>query len=246
MSKGNNRETLDYYNRKFVVTLTGTIADYTGEVRFTIPPLNETGFSNGYNQCIIRLKEINIAGDQDGALADQVNPVFVQRNGGGLSTCQAGVLVKTSIPCRQVKHIASNYVAARWADGFDQSFHAICPVECKRTYIRSATALSGSVARGSSQVLQCPSISAAGAAEFNIDESVNFFHWIDTGSFEDSAVLCGVPFGQDHTFSVRDATNGVILGGLASGKDITNGRNSTTISIKLEILMLPNPTPDNR
>ena len=78
-----------------------------------------------------------------------------------------------------------------------------------------------------------------------IDESVNLFEYQDTGSFEDTAVLCGVPFGQSHRLQLRDAFNGAILGGLASGSNIALGRNSTRVTIKFEILMLPNPTPDN-
>ena len=59
-------------------------------------------------------------------------------------------------------------------------------------------------------------------------------------------MLCGVPFGQKHELKLRDAFNGQVLGGLASGLDTARGRNSTIVSLKLEILMLPNPTPEDR
>jgi len=245
MSKGNARETIDYYNRKFVVNITGTYNDADGEMGYTIPPLNETAFSSGYNQCLIRMKSVIISNAGVANFNDQVNPVFVLAAGGGMSNCPAGVVVRTSIPSRQVKHISNNYFAAGYPNLHDQSFHQIISPECKQSYIRSATAIDGVVTRGSKQVYQTP-LSSATAPHSAIDVSVNFFEYQDGGSFEDSAVLCGVPFGQSHKIQLRDAFNGAALGGLASGLNQANGRNNTTISIKLEILMLPNPTPQDR
>jgi hypothetical protein len=241
----NARETIDYYNRKFVYNITGQIRDFDGILPFDMPPLNDTAFSTGYNQCLVRVKHVIISNETNN-LADQVNPVFVQKNGGSLSSCNAGIIVKLSFPSRQVKHISDNYSLGVFPEGHDQSFHQLISPECKQTYIRSATAVSGVVARGSKQVFNTPVVAGVGGADHAIDESINFFEFQDTGSFEDSAVLCGVPFGQKHELKLRDAFNGVTLGGLASGADTTNGRNSTLVSLKLEILMLPNPTPEDR
>jgi|TARA_R100001086_G_C11780527_1_gene243497 hypothetical protein len=239
----NARETIDYYNRKFVINITGQIRDFDGIMPFNLPPLNDTGFSTGYNQCLVRIKQVIIS-NETATLADQVNPVFVSNNNGGLSSCNAGIIVKLSFPSRQVKHISDNYVLTVFPEGHDQSFHQLISPEAKQTYIRSATAIDGRIARGSKQVFQTPQ--TAGDPQNAIDESVNFFEYQDTGSFEDSAVLCGVPFGQKHELKLRDAFNGQVLGGLASGLDTARGRNSTIVSLKLEILMLPNPTPEDR
>ena len=244
MNKGNARETINYYNRKFVVNITGTYNDNDGEMGYTIPPLNETAFSSGYNQCLIRMKSVIISNAGVAAFNDQVNPVFVGRAGAGMSNCPAGVVVKTSIPSRQVKHISNDYFAAGYPQFHDSSFHQIISPECKQTYIRSATAIDGVISRGSKQVFQTPQIAAV--PQYAIDVSVNIFEYQDGGSFEDSAVLCGVPFGQSHKLQLIDAFNGTHLGGLASGLNTANGRNNTTVSIKLEILMLPNPTPQDR
>ena len=81
----NAKETLDYYNRKFVVNVSGVIRDADGIMEFNIPPPNEVANSNNYNQCIMRIKEIIIANDTIN-LADQVNPVFVQTAGGAPSS----------------------------------------------------------------------------------------------------------------------------------------------------------------
>jgi hypothetical protein len=240
----NARETLDYYNRKFVVNATGFIRDFDGKMNFKLPPLNDTGFSSGYNQCLMRIKQV-IIGINTPNLADQVNPVFVSNNGGGLSQCATGIIVRTSIPSRQVKSVSADYLVAQFPEGHDQSFHQLINVETKPTYIRSATQIDGKTVRGSKQIMEIPVVAAAAGTEHLVNDSCNFFEYLDSGSFEDSAVLCGVPFGQEHHIQLRDAFNGQTLGGLASGVNLANGRNSTEITVKFEILMLPNPTPDN-
>ena len=120
----NARETIDYYNRKFVVNVAGAISDFTGEMEFKMPPINDTTFSTGYNQCLIRIKHI-IIGNDTAALPDQVNPVFVTNNGGGVSSCITGIMVRTSIPSRQVKSVSDNFIVAHFGEGHDQSFHQI-------------------------------------------------------------------------------------------------------------------------
>jgi hypothetical protein len=241
----NAKETIDYYNRKFVINITGRINDVSGIMEFTIPPPNETGFSNNFNQCLMRIKEI-IIGNDTPALADQVNPVFVQKNGGGTISGSCGIIVRTNIPSRQVKSVSDSYVVAAFGEFHDQSFHQLVSPECKQTYIGSATAVDGRIIRGSKQVYQIPVVAAAAGTEHLIDESVNFFYYKDDSSFDDAAVLCGTPFGQQLELTLRDAISGVTLGGLASGINILNGRNTTQVSLKLEILMLPNPTPMDR
>ena len=241
----NAKETLDYYNRKFVVNVTGVIRDFDGGMEFNIPPPNETANSNNYNQCIMRIKEVIIANDT-AALANQINPVFVEKNGGAASPCMVGIIVRTSIPCRNSKSVSNNYTVANFGELHDQSFHQLVTPETKSTFIRSATAVQGRVVRGSKSVMETPVVGAIGAVEYAIDDSVNFFYYQDGSSFEDTAVLCANPFGSSHTLTLRDAFSGVTLGGLASGANTALGRGTTEISLKLEILMLPNPTPMDR
>lgn len=241
----NAKETLDYYNRKFVVNVTGSIRDADGAMEFNIPPPNEIANNNNYNQCIMRIKEVIIANDTPN-LADQINPVFVVKNGGGVATCMVGIIVRTTIPCRNTKSVSNNYIAANFGELHDQSFHQIVSPETRPTYIRSNNAVDGRVATGSKSVMETPVIGAAGGAEHSIDDSVNFFYYQDGSSFEDSAVLCANPFGSNHTLTLRDAFSGQTLGGLASGLNQANGRNTTEVTLKFEILMLPNPTPMDR
>ena len=241
----NAKETLDYYNRKFVVNVTGVIDDATGILEFNILPTNEVANSNNYNQCIMRIKEVIIANDT-AALPDQINPVFVTKGGGGVSSCMVGIIVRTTIPCRNTKSVSSNYAAGNFGEPHDQSFHQLVSPETKLTYIRSATVVSGRIVRGSRSVMETPVIGAVGGVEHGINDSVNFFYYQDGSSFEDAAVLCANPFGTAHNLTLRDANSGATLGGLASGANTAFGRGTTQISLKLEILMLPNPTPMDR
>lgn len=243
----NAKETLDYYNRKFVVNVTGGITDATGIMEFNIPPPNEVANSNNYNQCIMRIKEVIIANDTVN-IADQVNPVFVQSGGAGPVSGLAGIIVRTSIPCRNTKSVSDSYDAAAFGAALqhDQSFHQLVSPETKPTYLRSATAIDGRVCRGSKQIYQIPVVAAAAGTEHLVDESINFFYYQDSSSFEDAAVLCANPFGTRHTLTLRDAASGITLGGLAAGNNVANGRDTTQISLKLEIVMLPNPTPMDR
>ena len=134
----NAKEIIEYYNRKFTVTTTGAISGTDGFMKFKLPPLNETAFSNNYSQCLCRIKEIQIANLSEATLADNVNPVFVGiPAGGGLLRVENGLILKTSIPCRNIKHTASNFENDIWgADNyFDTSFHQSFAPEIKKMYI---------------------------------------------------------------------------------------------------------------
>ena len=244
----NAKEIIEYYNRKFTVTTTGAISGADGFMKFKLPPLNETAFSNNYSQCLCRIKEIQIANLSEATLADNVNPVFVGiPNATGLLPIQNGLILKTSIPCRNIKHTASNFENAIWGaeNYFDTSFHQSFSCEVKSTYITNATALDGRTALGSNNVLFTPNIVAAGNPQFQISESNHYYHFMDNGGFEDGATLIGNPFGQEHSLSILSAYNGEKVQ-LASGLDLARGRGSTMVRVKFEFLMLENPTPNDR
>lgn len=244
----NAREIVSYYNRKFTVTATGVVSGVDGFMKFNLPPLNETAFSNNYSQCLCRIKEIQIANGNEGTLADNVNSVFVGIPAAeGLKNVDNGLILKTSIPCRNIKHTASNFENDIWgADNFfDTSFHQSFAPEVKKMYITNATALDGRVARGSTNVLFTPDIVATGNPQFQISESKHYYHYMDNGGFEDGATLIGNPFGQEHSLSILSAFNGEKCQ-LASGLDPSRARNLTQVRVKFEMLMLENPTPNDR
>ena len=243
----NAKEIIEYYNRKFIINITGSARTSDGGFEFHIPPLNETAFSNNYSQCLCRIKEVQISQEQ-ATLPLQANPVFVNGVGGGaaITSITSGIVIKTSFPCRQVKHIGSNFSDAVFgADrNFDASFHAIVSPETKQSYFTAGQvgAANASVV-GSKEVNNIVNNDTANA--FAIDESVNFWYYKDDSSFEDSASILGNPFGQNHTFQLRSAFNGLPIH-LAAGDNIATGQGGTQVRISLEFLMLENPTPNDR
>lgn len=243
----NAREIIEYYNRKFMVTATGGLNGDTGLMSFKMPPLNETQFSNNYSQCLCRIKEIQISNSAGTTLADTINPVFVGTGTGGIKNVDNGLILKTSIPCRNMKHTASDFEDAVWGAEryFDTGLHQSFLPEVKKMYIENATALDGRTAVGATEVLFTPNVPAAGNPQFQINESKHCFHYVDNGGFEDGAVLVGNPFGQTHELQLRSAYNGERVQ-LASGLDNARARNGTQIRVKFEFLMLENPTPNDR
>ena len=243
----NAREIIEYYNRKFVINITGSARAFDGAFDFDIPPLNETAFSNNYSQCLCRIKDVQISQEQD-TMPLQANPVFVTGVGGSaaITSITSGIVIRTSFPCRQIKHIGSNWDVAVFGANrtFDASFHTIISPETRESYF--TTGQVGAAAqnvRGSKRVMNIVNNDAANA--FGIDESVNFWTWKDDSSFEDSASIIGNPFGQNHTFQLRSAFNGTPIH-LAAGDNIATGGEGTQVRICFELLMLENPTPNDR
>ena len=74
---------------------------------------------------------------------------------------------------------------------------------------------------------------------------MNAWEFEDSRPIEDAGILCPNPFGSDKLFKLRsvDTLTQVFLTSESNaGVAASNG---SSISIELEILMLPNPTPDD-
>ena len=248
----NAKEIIEYYNRKFIIDVNGVLGvgadEATNEIVVNIPPLNETAFSNNYSQCLIRIKELSIALSLNPA-ADlynkQANAVFAYDVAGTttIASADVGIMIKTDIPCRNTQHILAELPRA----GFGMTqFHQSCSVATQQTYQRQSKEFDGEQTRGTTNLMINPDIKAAGNEEVSFSLSPHTFEYCAHDTIESAGLLCATPFGRRVSFRVVDAFNNYALY-LANGRDITaGGGHGTALRVRLEILMLENPTPNDR
>tara|TARA_R110000751_G_scaffold8105_6_gene32713 strand:+ start:2221 stop:2991 length:771 start_codon:yes stop_codon:yes gene_type:complete len=248
----NAREIVEYYNRKFILDVNGSLGaggdEANNEIIVNIPPLNETAFSGNYSQCLVRIKELSIALSLDPAAdlyGKQANAVFVWDDAGTttIASADVGVMIKTDIPCRNTQHLLAELPRPNF--GMTQ-FHQSCPITTQPTYQRHSIVFDGLQTRGTTNLMINPDIKAAGNEEHSFSKSPHSFEYCAHDSIESAGLLCANPFGRRVSFKLVDAFNNVPLY-LAGGRDITDAAGQgTALRIRLEVLMLENPTPSNR
>jgi len=242
----NAKEEIDYQKRKFVFHLCGT--DTTGGnpgdcvFNFTIPSPNEVANSNNYNQCLIKIKSayLNNCRDNDGGL----NSVFTE-----ISTSAAPNAVRLAAAgCYLKSNIASNNCFIRSATTLEQRGGVGCILHTPDQQYKGSNAVGGIAAPGGSSVITLGA--GAGGAGLQGANSVslktNTWMYQDHRAIEDSGYLCGNPFNQEISFTLLDAAFLERIRLQAASNLGGVGSRGASISIELEVLMLPNPTPMDR
>lgn len=249
--RGGNLDSIEVANRYFKYECSGLFANNAGEtdanktLKFTLPPLSAIGFSNNYNQCLVKIRKV-IVGDNG-----SFNPVWAN----GLAALQfnstaAGIIVQTNIPCRNFGAVRNNnnFIPAA---NLDQRFGATFAPTFEDGVIVEGTNLTfnGEIpnvqtcAGQKRQLRIINGLAAAGggiAAGNQVERSNGFFVMEDTTSIFETGMLCGVPFGNELEVCFRDPFSDDKLG-LVDYTDTTTFIGG--ISIVFEFLMLPNPTP---
>lgn len=242
----NNREEIQYHQRKFKYSLSGD--DPAANFIFDLQPPNEFAFSDRYSQCLIKINHAYLSNRGD-AVNHGLDAVFMDVAGAvELMTC--GCLMMTDIRTNNCQSLSTNVgviVPPVGVGGFQTALSGIHAVlhntagsvgvagDFKGAAVEAAT----SVTRG---------FAAAGAAGIGAQQNnytVNLWEYRDDRPIEDAGVLCSNPFGRKmniELFSV-DSGNRVLMTSLSNlGVAASNG---SSLNIELEILMLPNPTPDD-
>lgn len=230
------KKAIDYYNRRYVLHFTSTRAE--ADFRFFVNPPNEYAFSNNYNQCLIKIRKAIVSnrGDQTNHGLDAQ---WTDLAGAGQVNNPAGVLMFSSIKSQQSIHHTS---------------HSATPIETGVQAILHNTTHSAGISgnfRGlanecASGVVRGLAAGGAGLQGENANiHSVATWEYHDERDIESSGILCPNPFGQNFTVGFRDPVNGNVCKLTSEGNFNVAASNGTSLNLELEILMLPNPTPED-
>ena len=226
---------------------------------FTLPPLNEMGFSDKYNQCLIKFNHIHLTGS---LITPSANGNFGEngiwfRSDGNAKIGGHGLILVSDIPCRNSYLDASiGYPAGsielhdpartqnklcQYVSGIPKSTPILrtpdvdgVDVQGMKYYLEN-----GTIGLGGTQIADSTApgnVSAGGVAGMN---SVNAYNYENHNDIFTDGVLCGLPFGGIVNFQVMDSVFNVPLC-LTSAPGHADG-GGTTLELEMVIQLLPNP-----
>jgi hypothetical protein len=252
---------------KFELTAVGNTqankGDYTNNdftFKFLLPPLNSMGFSDHYNQSLIKIR-----------FAEWYNPNSEAHNEipcavGGVVETNSKVNLHTNIPTR------NQVIIHQQGSVFTESNKIISNLQTPLHYRRghhllTNDAIDGIAATsitGTDEITEIGNDTTAGTPatplavddgsgntgaiisdtnKFMISKAKNGW-FVDNSktSIFDDGILCGNPFGKEVQFQVRNQFTNQPLGlcsAIATNNDITH--NAANLKVELEIQLLPNP-----
>lgn len=241
----NPRESIEYHKRKFKYSLASGNADaiFTFDLQ---KPQNEFAFSDRYSQCLIKINHAYLSNRAD-AVNHGLDALFIDAAGGG-QACASGVLLMTDIRTTNSNAISQN-IGAQIGDGMLQEVRSgiHCILHNKRGSAGVAGQFLGVNLDAASEVVVGKAAGGAGGAGGNATgHRVMMWEYIDDRPIEDAGVLCANPFGKTmeiRLFSMGDGTQVKLT---SSNNINVAASNGSSLNIELEILMLPNPTPEDK
>ena len=247
------RDMIKTKNGYFKYTLSGTYttdaaitAGHSCKFNFQLPPLNEMGFSDKYNQCLIQFRSISL-----GSSALTANGLYGENatwfnKTGGLSGW-APVQVVSNIPCRNQQHLGA-IDEAFWSHGgniFTQTLSQKISdrIEAAPNQFGGVTDTSLYFLGTMENLLQGTIAGAAASNRYQVNRR-NIWSYETDKDIWTGGQLCGIPMGTDVEFEIRSIYNNDLLC-LSSNSGQADGT-GTFFACELEIQLLPNPTPSNR
>lgn len=234
----NPRESIEYHNRKFKMIFTGTNENAVWNFDLRQPP-NEFAYSDRYSQCLIQIRRAHLSNRGD-TVNHGLDGQFTDPAGAGQERCASGVMLQTDIRCNNRRHY---YVDAR-----DATDHGVF---CILTSKFGSAGISGNFGGipNNCCALAARGQAAGGAGLQGGNENlhlVNAWEFEDTRPIEDAGVLCSNPFGKTFVCKLKstDSDNQVKLTSEANFNVAAS--NGSSIVLEMDILMLPNPTPDDK
>tara|TARA_R110000824_G_scaffold284126_1_gene472406 strand:+ start:2120 stop:2827 length:708 start_codon:yes stop_codon:yes gene_type:complete len=232
----NRRETLQYHNRKFKITLSGDAPN--GEWNLLdFPPPNEFAFSDRYSQCLIKVNRAHLTNRGDTTNLG-LDSVFIN-GAGAIDTCPSGVMLTCDINTNNCRHHYNNT-----SNATEHSMFAI--LHNKYGSAGDGSAFKGVVADAAAGCIRGLAAGGAGLQGTNSNlHLVNAWEFEDSRQIEESGVLCPNPFGRSHTWHLRSIDTGERVRLTSESNLGVAASNGSSLSVEFEILMLPNPTPDD-
>jgi len=232
----NRREELQYHNRKFKITLSGD--DPGGEFNIgNFPPPNEFAFSDRYSQALIKINRVVLTNRGD-TVNFGLDSMFTDA-AGAVQTCASGVMLFSDIKTNNCRHHYNNTTGAT-----EHCIFAILHNKFGSAGVGGA--FKGGVADAAAGCVR--GLAAGGAGAQGLQQNihlVNAWDFEDSRPIEDAGVLCPNPFGSGKVFRLRSVDTGERVTLTSESNLGVAASNGSAISIELEILMLPNPTPDD-
>ena len=227
------RQSIAYHNRHFKFILQGHRPDADWE--FTIQPPNEFGFSDRFNQCLVKISYAHLSNRGD-ALRFGLGSQFQAVVGGAIQACESGVLLKSDL------RTLNQQMAY---DRGSQAGHS--GVACVLNNKYGSTGVNGAFLNANTKcaVLHTRGFAAAAPAGIGANQNdykVNAWEFKDDRPIEESGVLCGNPFSRPIKFSLRNVDNGVEPVRLTAEDNAgAVGCHGASLNLEVEVLMLPNP-----
>ena len=241
----NPRESIEYHKRKFKYSLASGNAD--GIFTFDLQkPQNEFAFSDRYSQCLIKINHAYLSNRAD-AVNHGLDAIYINDAGAG-EACASGVLLMTDIRTTNSNAISQN-IGAQIGDGMLQEVRSgiHCVLHNKRGSVGIVGQFAGQNVDAATEVIVGKGAAGAGLQGGNQNaHRVMMWEYQDTRPIEDAGVLCANPFGKTmeiRLFSMGDGTKVKLTSAANLGVAASNG---SSLNLELEILMLPNPTPDDK
>src|SRR5210317_628013 len=240
----NPRESIEYHKRKFKYSLAGFSANATFVFDLQQPP-NEFGFSDRYSQCLIKINHAYLSNRGD-TVNHGLDAVFID-HAGAIEAMTGGCLLLTDVRTNN-SNVLSENIGAGPAGGFQLVKSGIhCVLHNMRGSVGVQGNFAGQPVDAASEVIVGQAAAGTGLQGGNQNlHRVMMWEYKDDRPIEDAGVLCANPFGRKmevRLFST-DTGNQVALTSAANfGVAASNG---TSLNIEIEILMLPNPTPDDK
>lgn len=245
----NNREEIEYHNRKFKLNCSARSTN--GEYQFHFPVPNATGFDNNYNQALIKFSKVIIHNAPSAGHGFDDN--WTLSGGGNIDV--DNILLTTDIPCRNC--ITTNNVVFQGSESFHTHYSVCIPIGDKSGHYAhpDGVAIGGLIPQGSAMIERATRIGSdpavADAERRNYQKSL-VWEVQDDRSIEQAGMLVGNPFGRTinlRTCVIQDGNgrafgSGVRLSSLEAQRQGLD--NANCLFCEVEVLLLPNPSPEDR
>jgi hypothetical protein len=237
----NRREEIEYHNRRFKFHLTGV--RQLGDFTFRLRPPNETAASNNFNQCLVKISKAvltnrgdTITGGLDGCPVSGTVAASVAED------CPSGILLTTGIRCANEIHYTSFA-----GNPFEQGLQVVLHNKNGAAH-NGARAIGGGVVACAALCQRGVAAGGAGLQGSNADIfACNTWEYNDDRPIEEAGMLVGNPFMiGDIEFRLRNPDNGNFIFMASDTNFGAAGGYGSSLQVELDVLMLPNPTPEDR
>ncbi len=235
----NPRESIEYHNRKFKFVFVGV--DISGNFTFHLnQPPNEFAFSDRYSQCLIQITRAYLSNRGDTVSHGLDSQFTDQATGTTEQVCAAGVMLKTDIRSNNQQLMVNT------GESF-QNTGIFCILNSKYGSAGVDGAFAGVDVNCAALVQRGQAAAGAGGKGSNDNiHLVNAWEYLDQRPIEDAGVLCGNPFGKDLLVSLVDPEGNVPVKLTSHANFNQAASNGSSLNFEIEVLMLPNPTPEDK
>jgi hypothetical protein len=241
------RDLIKLKNGYFVFDLYGERDGFGGDQRvgadkdpnsfqFYLPPLNEMGFSDHYNQCLVRIRKAGFYSSGDLCVNQQIFSYSTSQ-----TISPVYITLDSDIKSRNKHQICNNQASAVFSDPSKLN-HGLSEVLKFESHNRGVSlgASDGIAVNDTKGTVEDVEIGATAGVRQVKKTSNGYYCDNSKTTIFDNGVLCANPFGTIVTFRTRDkeSSSDCVL---TTPTADTQAGNIQQLFVQLEIQMLPNP-----